>query len=128
MVLGACNRGEHVAAGCMATDATTMVLRDAIVQGASASDSVSAAFRAQNAIPPVPSADVQVVTDSATCVRAATALTEHSTEGASPRAWVLRVGPTRYVALNYKQRAQDAYFAVVFDSAFAKIGVMSFER
>jgi len=128
VALGACNRSEVEQSGCMATDATTVILRDALVTGASAPDSANATFRAQNNIPLVPAANVQVVMDSATCVRAAGALAESSSEGTSRRAWVLRVGPTRFVALNYKQRASDAYFAVVFDSAFAKLGVISFER
>lgn len=92
----------------------------------SSTDTTAVRFRAKNYLPRVESVDVTLVTDSTICKRASAALAETRPKvDANYGAWVLRIGPTRYVAFNGKLVGPEhSLLLVVLDTSFRRLSTL----
>lgn len=111
--------------GCRSANAFANEFRDFAVSVLTGTDSSSMAERQAWDIPAVADTAIVFETDSATCNRAAQA---HAAKiGADtanpPPVFLLRAGPTRYVAFN-GFNVSDSFLYFVFDSTFQYLGTI----
>lgn len=112
---------------CMAaSDSVTILTRDAFVSLVTTADSTNAAYRARHDLPLVAPPEVETVADSTVCSRAVAALSPFSGGSPFPEAFVLRIGSTRFIAYNFRQRAAGNFCAIVYDTAFTKLATIPF--
>ena len=87
-----------------------------------ASDTATANYRNSINLPSANASAVTLVTDSATCLKAATALAAITPSGGpSPAAYVFKIGSTRFVAFNGRQNVHGSQYAYVFDKNFVRL-------
>ena len=108
------------AQGCAPSWSYSEAFRDRIVSIVTATDSGSARVRQAYSLPAVASAAVVFQTDSAVCAQAIAAFSaEVARYGGTPGSvWVLKVGPTRYIVFDHKQKTGEFYDHMVFDENF----------
>ena len=110
------------ASPCLPSDSVITLLQQELTNLVTATDTAVARVRNSVNLPALSAADVQFVTDTIVCASAAQQLAAITPGGdASPAAWVFRMGPTRYVAFNFRQKIHGNGFLFVFDSSFTKL-------
>jgi hypothetical protein len=107
---------------CLQPDSVITFIQGEIVNLVTATDTAATRVRAALNVPAVAASAVELVADSTTCARAASALAEITTGGeASQGAWVFRLGPTRFIAFNFRQKARGSVYLVVYDENFVRV-------
>jgi hypothetical protein len=109
---------------CLPSDSVTTMLRDAVVGLVTRYDPATITYRNEFAdLPVVPDSEVTIVSDTAVCARASSALALITPNGdPNTGAWVFRVGSTRYVAFNFLQKSARSPYLVVYDTAWVRKG------
>jgi hypothetical protein len=109
---------------CLPPDSVTIMLRDAVVGLVTRNDSATIRYRNEFAdLPVVRDSEVTIVSDSAICARASSALALITPNGdPNTGAWVFRVGSTRYVVFNFLQKSARSPYLVVYDTAWVRKG------
>jgi hypothetical protein len=93
-----------------------------IVAMVTASDTATANYRNSINVPSANANAVTLVTDSATCLKAANALAAITPGGdPAPAAYVFKIGSTRFIAFNGRQKVHGSQYAYVFDKNFVRL-------
>lgn len=112
-----------IAQTCLAPDSATTAIRDKLVSFVTATDSETVRDRNAVGLPQLTASDVNLSVDSTVCASASTALATLTADGdPALGAWVFEMGPSRYVAYNYRQRAHGSLYVIVYDRQFNKLG------
>jgi hypothetical protein len=113
---------------CLSPDTTVIpVIKSRLISLVTASDSESVRIRNSYNLPSLNANAVTLVIDATTCTKAANALAAVTPNGnPADGAYVFKMGNTRYVAFNGKQRAHQTTYAVVFDKNFVRLESFSF--
>ena len=107
---------------CLPSDSLTTYINLALVGFVTSADTEWVRVRNAVHLPALTSADVQIVTDSTTCAAAAAALVAETPGGdASPAAWVIKLGPTRFIAFNLRRSVAGSGYLYVYDNNWVKL-------
>lgn len=116
------NESNAQSNSCLPSDSSTTFFQEQLVSLVTSTDTAFARARAELSLPTLNATDVQFVTDTVVCTAAAQQLAAITPGGdSSPAAWVFRMGPTRYVAFNFRQKIHGDVYLFVFDSSFTKL-------
>lgn len=110
--------------GCVALDSRWVASSREDQGWVSDTDSYSADIRQHLNLPHLPADSVSIVTDSATCARAALAYGRNLNvpdTTTSRQVFVVRVGPTRYIVVDPNVRNGEFMINMVFDSSFSTV-------
>lgn len=92
-----------------------------------ASDTATVNYRNSINLPSTNASAVTLVSDAATCLKAANALATITPGGdPSPAAYVFKIGSTRFVAFNGRQKVHGSQYAYVFDKNFVRLASFSY--
>jgi hypothetical protein len=112
---------------CLPADSISERVQIQLVALATSPDSQAVNARGNVNLPSLDSSDVRFVTDSATCAGVANALAAITPGGdPNPAAWVFQLGPTRYVAYNFRRKFHGSGTIYVFDQNFLKLSSWMF--
>lgn len=108
---------------CLTPDTVAIpYFQSQIVAMVTASDTATANYRTSINLPSANANAVSLVTDSATCLKAANAIAAITPGGdPSPAAYVFKIGSTRFVAFNGRQKVHGSQYAYVFDKNFVRL-------
>lgn len=108
---------------CLAGDSVTTFVHDHLIGLVSSTDTAVIRERIAMGLPSLRAADVSMVSDSTVCAIAAGRLAAITpNDDAHPAAWVIRLGATRYVAFNLRQKVHGSAYLFVFDNEWTRIG------
>jgi hypothetical protein len=110
--------------GCVALDSGWVASSRTDQGWVSDTDSYSADIRQHLNLPHLPADSVSIVTDSATCARAALAYGRNLNvpdTTTSRQVFVVRVGPTRYIVVDPNVSNGEFLINMVFDSSFSTV-------
>jgi hypothetical protein len=92
-----------------------------------ASDTATVNYRNSINLPSTNASAVTLVTDAATCLRAAIAIAAITPGGdPSPAAYVFKIGSTRFVGFNGRQKVHGSQYAYIFDKSFVILASFPF--
>jgi hypothetical protein len=116
-------RPAHGQASCLSPDTTVIpFIKSRLISLVTATDSETMRIRNSYDLPSLTASAVTLVTDATTCTKAANALAAVTPNGdPADGAYVFKMGNSRYVAFNGKQRAHQTTHAVVFDKNFVRL-------
>ena len=112
---------------CLPVDSISTRVQSQLVALVTSPDSDGVNARSNVSLPLLDSSAVRFVTDSATCAGVANALATITPGGdPNPAAWVFQLGPTRYVAYNFRHNFHGSGAIYVFDQSFTKLSSWMF--
>ena len=108
---------------CLAPDSVAIpYFQSQLVTMVTASDTATVNYRNSINLPSTNASSVTLVSDAATCRKAANALAAITPGGdPSPAAYVFEIGATRFVAINGRQKVHGSQYAYVFDKNFVRL-------
>jgi hypothetical protein len=108
---------------CLTPDSVAIpYFQSQLVAMVTASDTATVNYRNSINLPSVSASAVTLVSDAATCQKAANALAAITPGGdPAPAAYVFKIGSTRFVAFNGRQKVHGSQYAYVFDKNFVRL-------
>ena len=113
---------------CLPPDSVAIpYFQSQLVVMVTASDTATVNYRDSIKLPSTNASAVTLVSDDATCLKAANALAAITPGGdPSPAAYVFKIGATRFVALNGRQNVHGSQYAYIFDKNFVILASFPF--
>jgi hypothetical protein len=112
---------------CLTPDSVAIpFFQSQLVAMVTASDTATVNYRDSINLPSANASAVTLVSDAASCLKAANALATITPGGdPSPAAYVFKIGSTRFVAFNGRQKVHGSQYAYVFDKNFVRLASFS---
>jgi hypothetical protein len=113
---------------CLTPDSIAIpYFQSQLVAMVTASDTATVNYRNRLNLPSTNANAVTLVSDAATCLKAANALATITPGGdPSPAAYVFKISATRFVAFNGRQKVHGSQYAYVFDKNFVRLASFSY--
>ena len=113
---------------CLTPDSIAIpYFQSQLVAMVTASDTATVNYRNRLNLPSANASAVTLVSDPATCLKAANAIATITPGGdPSPAAYVFKIGANRFVAFNGRQKVHGSQYAYVFDKTFVRLASFAY--